>query len=109
MGLKALDVPLFDFGRHRRCGHGRLGKGLLVCTSFAHPRASFQIGDFPTSQTTIVDEMFTDAATRPSSTEHGKVPVQSFVTHPAHFGFDTQQQGFPISGSVSNAHGRKVY
>lgn len=54
-----------------------------------------------------MDEMFTDAATRPSSTEHGKVPVQTFVTNPAHFGFDTQQQGFPISGSISNAHGKK--
>jgi hypothetical protein len=56
-----------------------------------------------------MDESFTDAATRPSSTEHGKIPVQAFVTYPAHFGFDAQQQGFPISGSISNAHGRKVY
>jgi len=56
-----------------------------------------------------MDEPFTKAATRPSSTEHGKVPVQAFVTHPAHFWFDTQQQGLPISGSISNAHGRKVY
>lgn len=90
MGLKSLDVPLFDFGRHRRGGHGRLGESLLVCTGFAHTRASFQIGDLSTSQTTIMNEMFTDAATRPSSTEHGKVPVQAFMTYPAQFGFDPQ-------------------
>ena len=90
MGLKSLDDPLFDFGRHRRRGHGRLGESLLVCTGFAYTRASFQIGDLTASQTTIMNEMFTDAASRPSSTEHGKVPVQAFVTYPAHFGFDTQ-------------------
>lgn len=37
-----------------------------------------------------MDEPFTEAATRPSSTEHGEVPVQTFVTHPARFGFDAQ-------------------
>ena len=89
-GAKSLDAPLFDFGRLRRRGHGSLGEGLLVCTRFAHTRASFQIGDLSASQATIMNEMFTDAATRPSSTEHGKVPVQAFVTHPAHFGFYTQ-------------------
>ena len=109
MGMKALDVPLFDFGRHRRRGHIRWGEGLLGCASFTHARAPFQVRDLPAGQTTIMDESFTDAATRPSSTEHGKIPVQAFVTYPAHFGFDAQQQGFPISGSISNAHGRKVY
>jgi len=88
--MKALDVPLFDFGRHRRRGHVRLGESLLGCASFAHTRAPFQVRDLPAGQTTIMDEPFTDAATRPSSTEHGEVPVQAFLTYAAHFWFDPQ-------------------
>lgn len=90
VGLKPPDGPLFDFGRHRRRGSGGLGEGLLVCTRFAYTRASFQIGKLSARQTTIMDEMLTDAATRPSSTEQGTVSIQAFVTYPAHFRFDPQ-------------------
>jgi len=88
--MKALDVPLFDYGRYRRRRQIRCGESLLGCARLAHTRAPFQVRDFPAGQTTIMDEPFTDAATRPSSTEHSKVPVEAFVTHPAHFGFDAQ-------------------
>jgi hypothetical protein len=88
--MEALDVPLFDCGRYRRLGHSSWRRRLLNCAGFAHTRAPFQVRDFPAGKATIMNEPFTEAATRPSSTEHGEVPVQTFVTHPARFGFDAQ-------------------
>ena len=88
--MEALDGPLFDFGWRRRPGDSRGGVGLLGCAGSAHTGASFQVRDFSASKATIMDEPFTDAATRPSATEHGEVPIQTFLTHPTHFGFDAQ-------------------
>ena len=89
-GMEARDVPLFDFCRYRRRGHGRWGGSLLGCASFAHTRAPFQVRNFSAGKAAIMDKPFTDAATGPSSSEHGEVSVETFVTHPAHLGFDAQ-------------------
>jgi hypothetical protein len=89
-GMEAFAVSLFDFGRVRRFGHIGGGGNLLACAGFAHTRAPFQIRDFPAGEATIMNKPFADAAARPSSTEHGKVPIQAFMTHPATFGFDAQ-------------------
>jgi len=90
VGKEALNVPLFNFGRQRRLGRSSGEGNLLCCAGFAYTWTPFQVRDFPAGETTIMDEPFTDAATRPASTEQCEVPVQPFLTHPATFRFDTQ-------------------
>ena len=63
---------------------------MLGCASFAYAWTPFEVRDFPAGEATIMDEPFTDAATRPASTEHGEVPVQAFVAYPAPFRFNAQ-------------------
>ena len=75
----------------------------------ADTRASFEIGDFPAGQTTIMDEMFADAAAGPTSTQHRVITIQPFPADPTIFGFNAKEQRLPFSSSITNTHNIAVY
>lgn len=78
-------------------------------TGEADTRASFEIGDFPAGQTTIMDEMLANTAAGPPSTQHRVIAIQPFPADTTIFGFDAEKQGLPFSSSISNTHRGTVY
>lgn len=56
-----------------------------------------------------MNEIFAETATGPPATKHGDIPIQALMTYPTHFWLNSQQQGMPLSTSISNAHSEKVY
>ena len=51
-----------------------------------------------------MDELVTDCATRPASSEHRFVPIEVFLAHPAKPGLDPEQHRLPFPATFSNTH-----
>ena len=98
---------LFDFGRRNR-RHGFAGRRgwLLGVAGLAHARASFEIRNFSAGQATIMNKIFADTASSPTSTQYRMIAVQAFPAHSAGFRFDSKEQRLPFASSISNTHMR---
>lgn len=51
-----------------------------------------------------MDELVTDCATRPASSEHRFVPIEVFSAHSAKTGLDPEQHRLPFPATFSNTH-----
>ena len=71
---------------------------------FTDTRTTFEIGNFPAGQTTIMHKLLAQATSRPAFTQHGVITIQSVPTYPTGFGLNAEEQGLPFSSSISNTH-----
>ena len=53
--------------------------------------ASLEVGNFTASQTTVVNESFTDRTPGPSPLPHGEISVKVSLAHPTPFWLDAQE------------------
>jgi hypothetical protein len=81
----------------------------MSVTGLADTRTSFEIRDFPAGQTTIMHEMFAKATSRPSTTQHREITVETFSTDTAGFRLNAEEQRLPFSSSITNTHRETVY
>ena len=58
-------------------------------------------------ETTVVDELIADRATRPPAAQHGLIAVKTLLANLAQPGLDSQQHRLPVPARPSNAHGRE--
>jgi hypothetical protein len=69
--------------------------------------AGFQEGTLSVGQTTIMDEVLAQGATRPATAEKRLVAVEPLLAHRTDPGLNPQQHRLPFSGSISNTHAMK--
>src|SRR5262245_39693414 len=91
-------------GHRGRCLRRRRSITIGSAAGLAHARAGFQEGDSASSQTAIMDELFTYGTARPPSAEKRFVAVEPFLADLAVPWFNPQQHRLPFPAAFSNAH-----
>ena len=74
----------------------------------AHAGSAFEEGHLAAGETGIVDEAVADGTAFPASLEHGGIPIQDLIAHPAVFRLDAQEQRAPFACAIPDTHGREV-
>ena len=69
--------------------------------------AGLQEGTLSAGQTTIMDEVLAQGATRPATAEKRLVAVEPLLAHRTDPGLNPQQHRLPFPCGVSNTHGKK--